>query len=104
MILLLNATICFFIAIRLFLFKRCENSYKFTYAILAWLLICASASVTVLILFHEVEQAQIAQMIMNFIILVCVMKAKGNIAQLTYSLLIPKKTYLVLNNKKVKQS
>ena len=105
MILLLNATICFFIAIRLFLFKRCESSYKFSYAILAWLLICASASVTVLILFHEAEQVLIAQTIMNLIVLICVMKSKGNMALLTYSIFLSKeKMDLLIHHKKAKQS
>lgn len=104
MILLINASICFAIAVRLFLFQRGQSNYKLSYALLAWGLVCSSAAVAILILFNQLSQAQIAQTIMNLLVFICMLKTKGNITQFIYHLLWQSKTTAPRQNKKVKVS
>lgn len=82
----LNIIICFAIAIRLFMFKRDTAKYKIYYSLLAWGLICACSAVAILTLFNQIIHAQIAQVIMNLLILICMFKTKGNVSQTIYVL------------------
>jgi len=104
MTLLINATICFAIAIRLFLFQRGKSNYKLVYSLLAWGLVCSSAAVAILIFFDQISQAQTAQTIMNLLVFICMLKTKGNVAQFIYHLSWQSKTTPPRQNKKVKIS
>lgn len=105
MILLINATICFSIAVRLFLFQRGQGKYKLIYALIAWGLICSSAAVAVLTVFNQISQAETAQTIMNLLVFICMLKTKGNVAQFICRMFFPCKTTMPQqNSKKVKIS
>lgn len=104
MILLINTIICFAIAIYLFLFQRGQSSYKLVYGLLAWGLICSSASIAILIIFNKTQQAQTAQTIMNLLMFLCMLKTKGNVAQFIYHLFWQSKTTGQRQNKKLKIS
>lgn len=93
MILLTNAAICLAIAIRLFLYQRGQSNYKLSYALLAWGLVCSSAAVAILIFFNQIPQAQTAQTFMNLLILICMLKTKGNVAQFICHLLFTQKRW-----------
>jgi hypothetical protein len=103
MILFINASICLTIAIRLFLFQRDQHQYKLCYALLAWGLVCASSAVAILTLFNQMSQAQTAQTIMNLLVLICMLKTKGNVAQFICELFAIKHM-IIRQTKKVKLS
>ncbi|WP_392565145.1 phage holin family protein [Utexia brackfieldae] len=82
----LNAIICLAIVIRLFMFRRNAAKYKVYYSFIAWGLICASGAVAILTLFNQPFHAQAAQVVINLLFFVCMLKTKGNVSQTIYVL------------------
>lgn len=78
----LNAGICAAIAIRLMLFRQGECAHKWSYSILAYILIVASGIISIQILMHQYTHVYIWEVIMNSIICVGVFMARGNVAKL----------------------
>ncbi|MGR3754416.1 phage holin family protein [Edwardsiella anguillarum] len=82
-ILALNAIICLMITVRLFLYRRAHGSvYRPLYSWLAWLLMCSTASVTVLICFSLYHYVFVAEAAINAILLICLIASRGNLASL----------------------
>ncbi|EFH9396404.1 TPA: phage holin family protein [Escherichia coli] len=83
LILSLNAIICLLITIRLFLYRRVHGTtYRPLYSWLAWLLMCCTASVAVLICFSLYRYVFIAETAINIVLLICLSAARGNVASL----------------------
>lgn len=93
LIILINAFICLFIAIRMFTFSRTDQQYKPLFNWLAWLMICSSAATFIYSFFGLLGGAYLAQSIMNISVLICLLRTKGNIAQLQNQLKPKVKTY-----------
>ncbi|ACR70274.1 phage holin family protein [Edwardsiella ictaluri] len=85
-ILTLNAIICLMITVRLFLYRRAHDSvYRPLYSWLAWLLMCSTASVTVLICFSLYHYVFVAEAAINAVLLICLTTSRGNLASLIMS-------------------
>ncbi|EAR5802912.1 phage holin family protein [Salmonella enterica] len=83
LILSLNAIVCLLITVRLFLYRRAHGAvYRPLYSWLAWLLMCCTASVAVLIFFGLYRYVFIAETAINIVLLFCLATARGNIASL----------------------
>ncbi|EFK3044334.1 phage holin family protein [Escherichia coli] len=83
LILSLNAIICLLITIRLFLYRRVHGTaYRPLYSWLAWLLMCCTASVAVLICFGLYRYVFIAEAAINAVLLICLTTSRGNLASL----------------------
>lgn len=95
----INAFICFLIAIRIFTFHRNDYKYKRLFNVLAWAIICSSAAVALFSSFHLMERVTIAQTLMNLLVLICLLKSRGNIAQLGEIIKPPLNVYSIKNNK-----
>ena len=82
-VLMFNAIVCLLIAVRLFLYRRSHGTtYRPLYSWLAWLLMCCTASVAVLIFFGLYRYVFIAEAAINAVLLLCLLAARGNIASL----------------------
>lgn len=92
---MINAILCLLITLRLFTFNREACKYKVMYGWIAWLMMTSSSAVFIFSFFHLSIHAYVAQLIMNIALLICLLRTKGNLAQV-YTQLRPKK--------KVKQS
>ncbi|UCQ18723.1 phage holin family protein [Edwardsiella tarda] len=78
----INAAVYAAIAMRLLLFSRNGSQHKLLGAVLAYILIVASASVTFRVLIGVYHSADISETIINVFFMVLVMRAKGNVMQL----------------------
>lgn len=85
MITILNAIFCLMIAVRLFTFDRNNCRHKVKYSWLAWLMIVSSAAVSLFSFFNLPHRANLAQVLMNTSLLICLLKSKGNISTLCRS-------------------
>lgn len=79
----LNALICLLIAIRLFTFNREDNKYKLSFGLLAWAMICSSSAIFIFSCFGFMDRVDIAQTIMNSLLLICILKTHGNVAKVS---------------------
>lgn len=83
LILTFNAIICGLITVRLFLYRRAHGTaYRPLYSWLAWLLMCCTLSVAVLICFGLYRYVFIAEAAINAVLLLCLTAARGNVASL----------------------
>lgn len=77
----LNAGICAAIAIRLMLFRQGECQHKWSYSLLAYLLIVATGIITIQILMHQYTHVHFWEVVINSIVCISVFMAEGNVAK-----------------------
>ncbi len=83
LVLILNAIVCLLITLRLFFYRRTHGTaYRPLYSWLAWLLMCCTASVSVLICFGLYSYAFIAEAAINVVLLFCLSATRGNLSSL----------------------
>lgn len=78
----LNAGICAAIAIRLMLFRQRGCQHKWSYSILAYILIVATGIISIQILMHQYSHVHFWEVIINSIVCVSVFMAQGNVAKI----------------------
>ena len=77
----LNASICAAIAIRLMLFRQGECQHKWSYSLLAYLLIVATGIISIQILMHQYTHVHFWEVVINSIVCISVYMARGNVAK-----------------------
>lgn len=77
----LNASICAAIAIRLMLFRQRGCQHKWSYSILAYILIVATGIISIQILMHQYSHVHFWEVIINSIVCVRVFMTQGNVAK-----------------------
>lgn len=77
----LNASICAAIAIRLMLFRQGRCQHKWSYSILAYILIVATGIISIQILMHQYSHVHFWEVVINSIVCVSVYMAQGNVAK-----------------------
>lgn len=79
---IVNVIVCSLTALRLMFFVRENSRYKFSYSLLAYLLIVAMASNAIYLLTGEYASTNPSELIINLVICIHVLITKGNIAKL----------------------
>ncbi|EFR7980690.1 phage holin family protein, partial [Campylobacter jejuni] len=72
---------CAAIAIRLMLFRQGECQHKWSYSLLAYLLIVATGIITIQILMHQYTHVHLWEVVINSIVCISVFMARGNVAK-----------------------
>lgn len=77
-----NGSICTAICLRLMLFRQGKCSHKIFYSIVAYVLTVATASIAIRSFMQQYTQADLAEVLINSIVCICVFISKGNIANI----------------------
>jgi hypothetical protein len=77
-----NAMVCMCISLRLMIFRQGKSAHKLSYSFLAYILIVASAAISIRILMKHYVHVDLWEVILNSTVLVAVISSKGNIARI----------------------
>ncbi len=75
-----NAIVCLLIALRLMFYQRGKNHRPWV-SLVAYIIILASAYIAFRIFYHQYEQVDFSEFLLNVSILIAVWRAKGNIVK-----------------------
>lgn len=81
-LLLINAIACSLVFIRLFFYRRRGASYSWLGSVCAWVLMVASAAITIQIIFNLYPTPNWAETLINAAFCLAVLVARGNVMQL----------------------
>lgn len=79
---LVNAFICFGIALRLMMFRQGTSKHKLSYSFLAYILIVATAAIFIRTVMKHYVNVDIWEVVINGVLLAGVIGSKGNVARL----------------------